>query len=131
MSATQESDDIGNTLVVPADDAATTLLKTISTELETVDPCMITIEKYWSEERNMFVISTYVHDLPPEGDLSNAELRRAQAHLWAELHGLYRLGFGRISAEVNITSGRKRAVTITAGATRRFTVPFEDSQRNP
>ena len=126
MSATQQTEGPGNDLVVPVEEITSRVVDSISGALEAVGPCTISIDKYWSEEKNMYEVQAFVHDPPPDDEPPRPEMRMAMAHLYGELYGLYRIGFGRLIAEVSITSGHRRAITITAGATRRFSVPFEE-----
>ena len=115
------------TLFVPLTEVPQTVLSMISEHLESEGSCAFTIEKAWSEEDKAYAVSTGIHDTIPDYDAAQYELSRALKHLETELRGLCRLGFGALTVDVSITSGRKRAINITAGSTERFTVPFEES----
>lgn len=114
--------------LVPLSEVTSVVFEMISDILQLEGSCAFTIEKTWSENDQKYVVQTFVHGEMPDFNEAKSQLEHAQMHVERKLYELYANGFGKLTVEVNVTSGRKRALTITSGPTARFIVPFEDNQ---
>jgi hypothetical protein len=61
-----------------------------------------------------------------EGFDLDPQARAALAYVRTALLDIIRNGFGELRVQCTVEKGQRRALTVTAGPTRRFVVPVEE-----